>query len=153
MSSLKLTSIDYGRLVQYYAQKLHWLSLNKTQVQKILFRAYGLYLAQTGQKLFDDDVPRAWPYGPVFPKLYRSQEPCGVISFPPDTVDAFNNNHEACKIVGTVVDEMCYCSARELTEWSHKPGSPWYRTIHPDSGEQVSWNTEIPSEYIRDYFS
>ena len=57
----QLTSINYGRLIQYTSQKLHLQRLNKTQVNKILFYVYGRYLAVTGKKLFVDDTPKAGP--------------------------------------------------------------------------------------------
>lgn len=55
---MALTSIDYARLIQYAAQKLHMVLLNKTQINKILFYVYGVYYAETGEELFNDDSPK-----------------------------------------------------------------------------------------------
>lgn len=71
---MALTSIDYARLIQYTAQRKHMVLLNKTQINKILFYVYGAYLADTGKALFSDDTPKAWTYGPVFPKPNKKVE-------------------------------------------------------------------------------
>lgn len=63
-----LTSVDYANLIRYIAQQRYSQILNKTQVNKILFYVYGKYLAMLGEKLFTDDSPMAWPYGPVIHK-------------------------------------------------------------------------------------
>ena len=66
-----LTSVDVANLLRNYALKEHFVNLNKTQVNKLLFMCYGFYLASTGKKLFLE-TPKAWPYGPVFPNVYKS---------------------------------------------------------------------------------
>lgn len=40
-------------------------------------------------------------------------------------------------------------TAAYLTEWSHKPGSPWDRTVKQPS---FSWGDRIPDSYIQEYF-
>lgn len=149
------TSIDYGRLIQYTSQKLHLQQLNKTQVNKILFYVYGRYLAITGEKLFTDDTPKAWPYGPVFPRVNKRTNPSEVIRFTQEEADMFKSNETAVRIVVDAVNHMHNMSAVYLTEWSHKEGSPWFRTLYEgmEQGKQRAWNTVIPDDYIKEYFS
>lgn len=45
----------------------HEHPLNKTQAQKLLYCCYGAILAQFDERLTDEH-PKAWPYGPVFPR-------------------------------------------------------------------------------------
>lgn len=151
----QLTSINYGRLIQYASQKLHLQMLNKTQVNKILFYVYGRYLAITGEKLFTDDSPKAWPYGPVFPRVNKRTDPSEVIKLSQDEVAMFKANEKAVEIVVEAVNHMYKMSAVYLTEWSHKEGSPWHRTLYEgmEPGSQRAWNTEIPDAYIKEYFS
>ena len=59
---MELKSTDYARLIQYAAKNLHMTRLNKTQINKILFYVYGVYLAKFNKPLFTDDTPKAWPY-------------------------------------------------------------------------------------------
>lgn len=68
---MELTSIDYTRLISWLAYYKHKTILNKTQMQKILFMCYGLYLTKHNEPLFSDDTPKAWPFGPVFPRSYK----------------------------------------------------------------------------------
>lgn len=42
------------------------LEINMTKLQKLLYIAYGTYLAIKNQRLTNEH-PQAWPYGPVFP--------------------------------------------------------------------------------------
>lgn len=149
----KLTSIDYARLIQYVAQKFHRQMLNKTQINKILFAVYGRYLALHGKTLFDNEAPMAWPYGPVFPIVNKRVNIDEVVNFTQDKIDMFVNNRDAQLIVVDMVARMYNKSAQALTDWSHRYGSPWYRTVYPSDGGHAKWNTPIPLEYIEEYFS
>lgn len=154
----KLTSTDWARLIQYAGLRLHRVLLNKTQINKILFYVYGVYLAQKGTPLFDDDTPKAWTYGPVFPipnkRIDTNEE---IRSFPKDKVDAYRANPDAMNLVITAVNNMYNVSAVALTKWSHEDGSPWDRTVYVKSDgkvvEQKPWNTRIDDSLIREYFS
>lgn len=156
---MELTSIDYARLIQYAAQKLHMTQLNKTQINKILFYVYGVYYAETGKLLFGDDSPKAWPYGPVFPIVNKKINPDEIIkSFSNDKLCEFNKRPKALELVKSAVDIMHLMSAVSLTQWSHKEGSPWYNTLYIKDKEgnvieQNKWNTPINTEAIREYFS
>ncbi len=156
---MKLTSIDYARLIQYAAQKQHMVLLNKTQINKILFYVYGVYLAMEGKPLFDDDTPKAWTYGPVFPRPNKAVDINEIIkSFPKEQIDAFKENDKALNLVVDAVNHMYDKSAMSLTQWSHRENSPWYDTIYKknENGEIVSqkpWNTRIEDSLIKNYFT
>lgn len=157
----QLSSVDYARLIQYTAQKFHKVLLNKTQINKILFYVYGVYLAETGETLFNDDTPKAWPYGPVFPIANKKINPQEVISsFSEEKITAFKKNTRALQIVAKAVHKMYNMSALSLTRWSHQEGSPWYKTIYLFDREgniidtkQNPWNSEIKNSLISSYFS
>ena len=70
-----LTSLDYAKLIQFAAVRNHMTLLNRTQINKILFYVYGVYLAEVGEPLFNDDTPKAWPYGPVVPIVNNKLDP------------------------------------------------------------------------------
>ena len=79
--------------------------LNRTQINKILFYVYGVYLAEVGEPLFNDDTPKAWPYGPVFPIVNKKIDPEQVIGgFSQEKVDAYRANKRAMDIVVEAVD-------------------------------------------------
>lgn len=158
--AITLKSTDYARLVQFTAQKMHRTILNKTQVNKILFYVYGVYLAERGKPLFADDTPKAWIYGPVFPIPNKRFVQGGIIkqsSFSAEEIEAFKENDYALRLVAIAVKNMHDLSAVSLTEWSHEEGSPWYVTIYSkdDDGrivEQRPWNTRIDDAVIAEYF-
>ena len=151
-----LNSVDYARLIQYTAQKFHKALLNKTQINKILFYVYGVYLAETGNPLFDDDTPKAWPYGPVFPIANKKVNTQEVIpSFSKEKIEAFKANPQALQLVAKAVHRMYNMSAVSLTKWSHQEDSPWYKTIYEldDNGniidsKQKPWNSVINNNLI-----
>lgn len=156
---MDLKSTDYARLIQYAALNLHMTRLNKTQINKILFYVYGVFYAKTGTLLFNDDSPKAWPYGPVFPIVNKKIDPDEIIkSFDQQTISLFNQNPEAMELVKNAVDAMYNMSAVSLTHWSHQEGSPWYNTLYikDDEGNivgQNKWNTPISLDLIKEYFS
>lgn len=156
---MELTSIDYARLIQYAGQKQHMILLNRTQINKILFYVYGVYLATKGAPLFKDDNPKAWTYGPVFPRPNKVIDINEVIkSFPTEKVKMYRENKFAMDLVVEVVNKMYDKSALSLTKWSHMEGAPWDRTVYvrDENGnvlEQRPWNTRIEDDLIKDYFS
>jgi len=152
-----LTSLDYAKLIQFSAAKLYRVLLNKTQINKILFYAYGQYLAKTGELLFTDDSPKAWPYGPVFPIVNKKIDTEEVVTgFSDDKIAAYKSNETAYHIVVNAVKKLHDVSAYKLTQWSHQKGSPWYVTLFGEGDEQpdkeVKWNTPISQNLIEEYF-
>lgn len=120
---------------------------------------YGVYLAENQLPLFMDDTPKAWTYGPVFPRPNKSVDINEVIkSFPADKVKAYKANKKALDLVVKVVDRMYDKSAMSLTQWSHVENSPWYNTVYQKDRDgniikQRPWNTRIEDSLIKDYFS
>ena len=154
----QLTSYDYARLIQFVGQRLYQVKLNKTQINKILFYVYGRYAAERGEPLFSEK-PKAWPYGPVFPIVYKKIDPYeNVPLFDSEMQARYKENETAFNMVLDAVAMLHTKSAKVLTDWSHRVGSPWYETIYktcPSTGEiiQEDWNTIIDFQLIADYFS
>lgn len=87
--------------------------------------------------------------------MNKRTNPSEVIRFTQEEADMFKSNETAVRIVVDAVNHMHSMSAVYLTEWSHKEGSPWFRTLYEgmEQGKQRAWNTEIPDNYIKEYFS
>ncbi len=146
-----LTSLDYSDLLRFLAYNRHQVVLNKTQVNKLLFMCYGVYLSKTSSTLFTER-PKAWPYGPVFPTVYkRFHQRLMPIIFSEEKKKEFYANDTALGICIKIVDKYCYVSAYELSVWSHQQGSPWYKTVYSDD-KPIVWNKEISDGLIKDYF-
>lgn len=153
---MELTSIDYARLLSWLAYYKHNTILNKTQMQKLLFMCYGIFYAYKNIHLFTDDAPKAWPYGPVFPRVNVRYNPNSI---PSDLTDkeknSFLENKDALFLANNIINNYVNVSAHSLSEWSHEKGSPWFKTIYGEDGgnTDINWNQPIPERYIKEYFS
>ena len=148
---MALTSLDYSDLLRYLAFNRKRVVLNKTQVNKLLFMCYGTYCARTSKRLFEEK-PKAWPFGPVFPRVYKTFDQKSMpIIIPKENKALFKENEEALRICVAVIDKYSNTSAYNLSMWSHKEGSPWYQTVY--SGTTIVWNKEIEDEIVKVYFT
>lgn len=126
------------------------LDVNMTKLQKLLYIAYGTYLAIKNCRLTNEH-PQAWPYGPVFPttrnKLLKKDLSIINISIP-ELAD-IRNDIEMQQLVMLVLNGFGRKNATTLSVWSHQSGSPWDRVV---SQEGFTWGERIPDEYIQEYF-
>lgn len=150
-----LESIDYSDLINWIAYNKYGVQLNKTQMQKLLFMCYGIYLASTGKRLFVDDTPKAWPFGPVFPRVNKKFIPGQFPQdFSKDKRELFLKDKVAMKIVSDIVEKFHGVSAHDLSEWSHQEGGPWFQVIYGKNGNNpsIKWNQQIQDDIIKEYF-
>lgn len=146
-----ITSLELADYIRQLSREEYRTELNMTQVNKLLYICYGLYIAITGQPLFTDDTPKAWPFGPVFPRVYkRFLSSSGVAS--QRTKEAVVGNPMVKSVVDFTVKNFHSWTAKRLSEWSHDEAGPWYRTAYANGGEKPRWNERIPDEMIREYF-
>lgn len=123
--------------------------LNVTKVQKLLYIAYGYFLAKKRRVLLDEK-PRAWPYGPVFPKTREEVDYENVIPLDSDEFQDIKQDEAIKHFFDYLIDEYAKYTASQLSDWSHSEGSPWDRTTRQTN---FKWNRAIPDEYISAYFS
>ncbi|WP_300549632.1 Panacea domain-containing protein [uncultured Bacteroides sp.] len=149
---MELTSIDYTQLISWLAYYKHKTILNKTQMQKILFMCYGLYLTNHSEPLFADDTPKAWPFGPVFPRSYKRYVEAVPKDLSIDDKKAFLKDKETLIAISKIVDSYYNYSANALSEWSHQKDSPWAKTVFSQDENSVTWNKIIDTQIIKEYF-
>jgi uncharacterized phage-associated protein len=120
------------------------LHLNVTQVQKILFILYGYYLAKYNHRLLTEQ-PKAWPFGPVFPRARKKVNYTQVkqISEIPEVSD----DALLIGIAKKIVESAGKLSAQKLSTWSHLDDSPWHRTTQLKG---FNWNNDIPDSFIKE---
>lgn len=149
-----LNSIDYSELINWIAFNKFGVLLNKTQMQKILFMCYGIYLANTDNYLFTDDTPKAWPFGPVFPRVNKKFVPGVPKKFSDDKQTVFLENQSAMAVILDIVSRFHNVSAHDLSEWSHQEGGPWHQTIYGENSDNtdLKWNQVISDDLIKAYF-
>lgn len=144
------TSLDYANLIAWIALMKHGVRLGKTQLQKLMYIFYGLAIAKNGNPPFDDDTPKAFPFGPVFPRSYKRFD--GTVRDLTQTdKDSFMQNADLLKLATWVTDSFCMHSATTLSEWSHKDDAPWKKTVYRDN--KPAWGREISTEDISEYFN
>lgn len=148
---IPLKSLDYVRLIAWLAYFKFRIILNKTQMQKLLFICYGLSAAKN-KIMFPDDTPKAWPFGPVFPRSYKNYDETVPADLSENDKKRFAEEPDILRIVSYVVDNFHSYSATRLSEWSHRQGGPWFKTVFPEGG-RTAWNREISTDEIKNYFS
>lgn len=125
--------------------KDHTYEYNNTKIQKLLFILYGFYLAVYNHKLLNE-TPKLWPYGPVFPKVFKKIKKNGFCVNESDLCEIKENDKEFFDVFLTSFGKL---PAGALSAWSHQPDSPWNRTKE-DVGE--AWNESLNEKYIVEYF-
>jgi uncharacterized phage-associated protein len=126
------------------------LTINMTKVQKLLYIAYGIYLAVRDERLTNEH-PQAWPYGPVFPTTRNRLLDVDLygITKENEVLQEINRDEDVNALIGLVFNTFGDWSALKLTNWSHGDGTPWQRLV---SSKDFSWGTQIPDDYIKSYF-
>ncbi len=124
------------------------LNLNVTKVQKMLYIVFGYFLSQFDKKIIEES-PRAWPFGPVFPRAQNKVDYTNILPINSPEFSEIKKDIELTKVLNEVLDKYSQYTASQLTEWSHQKGSPWSKTT-----EEIGfrWNTPIKEEYINEYF-
>ena len=128
------------------------VSMSMMKLIKLVYFAHAWMLGLTGEPLCSDPV-EAWPYGPVFRRLYNdlpyegSQVITDRIKTPWGDIyaGAFSANESA--IMSRVVDVYGNLDAFQLSDITHRPGTPWYQTR-----QQKGKFQEIDNGMIQAYY-
>lgn len=101
---------------------------NVTKLQKLMYCCDGVALATYGKPL-SSERPEAWRYGPVFPTVLKYIQSHGIDAV---TGNEFENGapEEIKNLVKGTIVFFGKFSASQLSAWSHKVGSPWYRATN-----------------------
>lgn len=138
--------------------------LTPMQLQKLVYFAYGWYLAITGERLLNERV-QAWQWGPVIPSLYGDLKPFGSGPITEPATDYFFEDGKltfrvqrvhsddeaqdqlARQVIAKVWNLYGKYSAAQLSSMTHAANSPWSRYY-----DQNVRGTDIPDDAIRAYF-
>lgn len=149
------TSIDYSNLLSWISYYKYNRILNRTQMQKLLYICYGVWLGVKHNFLFEDDSPKAWPFGPVFPRVNKRYNPKVAPTAISDEMKKYlSANKEIAFLFMNVAEKLGKMPANDLVEWSHQIGGPWSKTIYGENlnNTEIKWNQPIPKEYTEDFF-
>lgn len=122
-------------------------------LQKLVYIAQGWNLAVNGEPLVQEDV-EAWDGGPVFRSIWNHIRDNGIdpktrtLTGPfggPSILEALEPREVA--VIDHVWKKYSRFSGRELSEMTHRPGTPWTKA-YMTAGQ----NASIPKQDIRDHY-
>ena len=141
-----LDSVLVAKALQWMACT-HEVSLNGSQIQTILYNAYGVWLATKGERLLEEH-PQVWQYGPVFPRAYKHLKKNvgdGKIEF--DMLK--NESPDRFEFIRRCFQRFAWTSAWVLCAPHTADGSPWKQTKE-QSPDKLG--VRIEDELIRQWF-
>ena len=146
VSSCELDSVILAKSLRHMAV-IEGIDLTQSQIQTILYIAYGVRLATKNERLTSEH-PQMWQYGPVFPRAYnrlRKDSTDGTdeyYSLKADHPNIFKYLENCFRRYAWT--KACILSTPHLSE-----GTPWYQTrkSNPDR-----WGVRIEDELIREWF-
>ena len=121
-------------------------SLSKLQIIKLVYISYGVHLAYTRTKLFQDII-EAWKNGPVIPALYfslRKQNKQQFIAPLHSSVQLSEQEKETIDSVWYIYGKL---TRQELIHLMHLDDSPWAKVYV----ENI--NKRIPDSLIMKYYT
>lgn len=141
--------------------------LTQMQLQKLAYIAHGWSLAINGEPLVHDHV-EAWDYGPVFPKLYQHAKFFGkrpvsreITPSDEDGISFFLSTERKkdaepykaalsaseADIIDRVWRRFGSLSGFQLSQLTHTPDTPWYKTYFTKGKSAIIDNETIRAHY------
>ena len=141
-----LDSVLVAKALQWMAST-HKVSLNISQIQTILYNAYGVYLATKGERLLSEH-PQVWQYGPVFPRAYKHlKKNAGNGQVEHDMLR--NDSPDRYEFIRRCFMRFAWTSAGSLNAPHIAQDSPWKKTKDSNSDKL---GVRIEDELIRQWF-
>lgn len=152
------SSYTVSHVANYFLQKAQKLGQKIThlKLQKLVYFAFGYYLASTNRKLFNEPI-LAWQFGPVVRSLYKEFQHFGDAEITSLATEFDTENfvfYEALipptdtntlRVLDTVWEKYSSYSAARLVDLTHTKDSPW--EVTHKRGESI-----IDSHLIKNFF-
>lgn len=141
------------------------------QIQKLVYIAYGWYLAIADEQLIDDEYIEAWDYGPVFPSLYLEFRHFGrdrikgrakefelsenreVIGEFEPSIEDLEGDPEKAEFIRLFLDRIWEVygdfSGGQLVSLTHAEGAPWDLAREAEKNKR---NPRIPDDLIKQHY-
>jgi len=135
--------------------------LKPLKLQKLMYYLCAYYQAAYGEPLIDSTI-EAWDYGPVIPEIYREFRSfgSGEITRPAREYDFDSeefvpvpiptNDQKLDKLLDFIWNAYGKYSGLQLSDMTHKDGSPWDKTRKANPGIK---NADISGDSLKEYFS
>lgn len=126
---------NWLRVENYFARDsdLNIDPLTQMKVIKLLYLAYGRYLAATRNKLFSSPIIH-FQYGPLITEVHDKFNGQRVLDIAKPDKEAMNDYNlvsqdgEIVGLLSKVNEDYINYNASRLSKQTHRPGSPWYLT-------------------------
>lgn len=130
------------------------LNLTQMQLQKLVYIAHGLSLATRGLPMINENV-NAWQYGPVIPEVYHRFKIYGSQSISyrdlPEANFPISIDTESQSIIDATLNNFGNLSGLQLSEMSHREGSPWHSVWYDGCGKEIR-GAIIHDDLIRQHY-
>lgn len=136
------------------------LPVTQMSLQKLAYIAHGVHLAEHDVPLITEKF-QAWKFGPVIPQIYHTYKFYGsspitdtklILSRIYTSSDIDEQVESLPKKVSDLIDTVWNTFKKtdgiQLSNWTHKKGSPWDK-VYQDGVQGV----EIDNDEIKKYFS
>lgn len=135
--------------------------LTHMKLQKLVFYTYGWWLALSeGSPSISTSRPQVWKLGPVFQPIYgefakfqnqRVDELQPLGPFSPAATVAREDESRESQIIDWIWNRYGHFTAFQLSDLTHKPGTPWYN-IAKEHKFEVPRFLEMEDDQIRPFF-
>jgi len=138
-------SIDFAIYLNEKAKQKE-KHINMTKIHKWLYICYGLYLALY-QKPLLDELPQAWDYGPVFPRVHNKQKKNANSLDGLARSKQFRSCEEYDEVIDATLGHLGDWTASELVAWTHEKGKAWDKKYNSARYEAMD-NFEVYMDFM-----
>jgi uncharacterized phage-associated protein len=146
VQTVRYDSLTFAKALVHMAQ-MEGRGLNMSQIQAILYIAYGVWMVTHEDRLFDEH-PQAWQYGPVFPRVYSKLKK-GMTDSQVQYLKLKEDSPERLSFLERCFRRYAWTRASDLSAPHVSSGTPWAltRRSNPDSPA-----VRIEDDLIREWF-
>ena len=144
---VRYDSLDFAKALAHMAL-IEGRGLNMSQIQAILYIAYGVWMVHHDGRLFEEH-PQAWQYGPVFPRVYSKMRK-GVTDSQERYLKLKEDSPERLAFLERCFRRYAWTSACDLAAPHKSKGTPWHQTRKENPESQTA---RIPDSLVKEWFT
>lgn len=141
-------------IANYFLERaeLEGVRISPLKLIKLVYIAYGWYLALLGKKLYNEEI-EAWKHGPVIPSIYHEFKEFGsgvidrrAYDLDLETLDFYAPQVDEADDESRFVLDRVWASYRRFSGWqlrekTHEPDSPWSK-VYKDNVRGITLNDD-----------
>lgn len=145
--TVKYDSLTFAKALVHMAQ-MEDRGLNMSQIQAILYIAYGVWMVEHDERLFEEH-PQAWQYGPVFPRVYSKLKK-GMTDTQVQYLKLKEDSPERLSFLERCFRRYAWTSACDLAAPHKAKGTPWSQTRKENPESPTA---RIPDSLVKEWFT